>query len=90
MAHRGGARRQETVNPRWRLASYTINAALTAAFSDSTGGRIGIITRSSAASTSAGARPDPSLPMRIAMGPPKSEAKSGWPLRGEAATTRHP
>src|SRR6185369_10601312 len=50
---------------RCRRASYTMSAAVTAVLSDSTGGCIGIMTRSSAASIWAAARPAPSPPMRI-------------------------
>ena len=47
---------------RWRRASYRMSAALVAVFSDSTGGCIGIVTRTSAASTRDAGRPRPSPP----------------------------
>src|SRR5262249_23196530 len=56
---------KETVHIRClcRRASYRTSAAVTAAFSDSTGALIGIVTRSSAASTSDCGSPGPSPPI---------------------------
>ena len=75
---------------RCREASYRISAAAIATLSDSTGGRIGIVSRSSADATRSSASPAPSAPSRIAAGRVRSASAGVVPSRGTVATTVMP
>ena len=65
-----------------------MSAAAMATFSDSTGGRIGIVTVSLAAARASPEMPAPSPPRTIAVGPRRSTRGSGAPPRGTAAIRR--
>ena len=82
--------RQPVIPERCRRASYTMTAAVAAAFNDSTGGSIGILTRSSAAAKISGGNPGPSPPIRMAVGPRRSASNKRRPPRGAVATMRNP
>lgn len=64
-----------------------MSAAATATLSDSTAGRIGMLTNSAAVPITGSVTPAPSAPRTIAVGARRSSCGSGVPPRGTAATS---